>query len=239
MQALLHPETPYAKGSPPGSEGVLPGGGFVLPAGLPEGWFGARAGPTIFSDRDRILADEQAIASGVAGRYATALFELAREKDELEDVDANLRHLAALLEESSEFRYATRSPALSREEQAALMAAVAEHLGLAGMVADFLGVLAKNRRLAELGEIVAAFSRLMAAHKGEVRAEVRSAKALDKTQTEALKAKLKALAGQEVTIEASVDESLIGGLVIRIGSRMIDGSVASKLAGLERAMKGV
>lgn len=185
------------------------------------------------------MADEQAIASGVAGRYATALFELAREKGELDEVDANLRHLAALLEESPEFRYATRSPSLSRREQASLMAGVAKEIGLAGVVANFLGVLARNRRLAELGEIASAFARLMAAHRGEIRAQVRSAKALDKTQTEALKAKLKALAGQEVTIEASVDESLIGGLVIRIGSRMIDGSVASKLAALERAMKGV
>lgn len=235
----MHPENPYAKGSPPGLEGVLPGGGFVLPAGPSDGRFGARAGTMTFSDRDRILADEQAIASGVAGRYATALFELAREKGELEDVDADLRHLDALLEESPEVRYATRSPALSRAEQASLMASLAEHLGLVGLVANFLGVLAKNRRLGELDEIATVFSRLVAAHKGEVRAEVISAKALDDAQSEALKAKLKELAGREVTIDARVDEGLIGGLIVRIGSRMIDGSVATKLASLERAMKGV
>jgi len=185
------------------------------------------------------LANEQANASGLAGRYATALFELASERGDLGGVDEDLRRLATLLGQSAEFRFATRSPALSREQQAALMASVAESLELSGLVGNFLGVLARNRRLAALDEVVQAFSRLVAAHKGETRAEVRSAKALDKTQMAALEAKLKALAGQEVRIDAQVDESLIGGLVVRIGSRMIDGSVASKLASLERAMKGV
>jgi len=185
------------------------------------------------------LADEQAIASGVAGRYATAVFELALEQKALEETDANLRHLAALLSESSEFRYATRSPALSREQQAGLMARVAESLGLSKLAANLLGVLARNRRLGELAEIARAFSQLVATHKGEVRAEVVSAKALDEAQTEALKTKLKALAGREVTIDSRVDDNLIGGLIVRIGSRMIDGSVATKLASLERAMKGV
>jgi len=185
------------------------------------------------------LAQEHSIASGLAGRYATALFELALDEKAIDQADEDLRRVASLLRESAEFRYAAQSPALSRGQQGDLMARVAKELELSKLVANFLGVLAANRRLAELRAIIDTFSALVADHKGEVRAEVRTAKPLSDTQTDALKAKLAKLAGREVTIDASVDESLIGGLVVRIGSRMIDGSVATKLATLERAMKGV
>lgn len=185
------------------------------------------------------MPQERAIISGLSGRYATALFELAREQDTLAAVERDLTTLERLLAESAPLRQIVRSPVMTRAAQAAAMAELAGRAGLADLTTRFLGVLATNRRLAALADIIRDFRRLMAAHRGEIRAEVTAARPLDEQRVAALKAKLKAIVGREVTVDAQVDEALIGGLVVRIGSRMIDGSIATKLARLERAMKGM
>ncbi len=185
------------------------------------------------------MPQEKAIISGLSGRYATALFELAREGGELEVIERDLATLQQLLAESAPLGQIVRSPVMTRAAQAAAMARLAESAGFADLTARFLGVLATNRRLAVLGDIIRDFSRLMAFHRGEVRAAVTAARPLDAKRVAALAAKLKTIVGREVTVDTTVDEALIGGLVVRIGSRMIDGSIATKLTRLERAMKGM
>lgn len=177
--------------------------------------------------------------SGLSGRYATALFELAGEADALTKVEDELAGLARLAGECEDFAAFIGSPVLGRETQGKAVAAVAEKLELSDLTSRLLGVLAANRRLAALPGIARDFATLMAAHRGEVTAEVTSARPLDAAGIEKLANKLKAIAGSDVRIETEVDERLIGGLVVRLGSKMIDTSVATRLAGLERAMKGM
>lgn len=188
------------------------------------------------------MSADKAIVSGLSGRYAVALFDLALVSKALDDVTGDLDRLDALLTESDEFRRMIASPVLSRAEQGQLVAHVAKELKLCATAAAFLGVLARNRRLSILHAVIRDIRRLMESHRGEARAEVVSARALDASQMKALQASLKDMIGRDVTnvtIDARVDESLIGGLVVRMGSRMIDGSLATRLDGLERAMKGV
>jgi F-type H+-transporting ATPase subunit delta len=185
------------------------------------------------------LTAEKAIVSGLSGRYAKALFALAQDQKSVETVDTDLDHLKALLSDSTEFAYIVKSPVLSRPQQGKAVAALAGDLALSGLTQNFLGVLAKNRRLNILAATIRDFKSLLASHRGEETAVVTSARPLNKTQVTALTAKLKAMAGRDVAIDAQVDDSLVGGLVVRLGSRMIDGSVATKLDSLERAMKGV
>lgn len=182
---------------------------------------------------------QKAIVSGLSGRYATALFELAHERGTLEAVEGDMNALAALLEQSAEFRRLVKTPLLKRAQQGAAAAKVVQEMELSDITGNFLGVLAENRRLNALSGIIRDFRALLAQHKGEVTAKVVSAKPLNDTQMKALTAKLKQIAGRDVSIDARVDKALIGGLVVRIGSRMIDGSIATKLGNLERAMKGV
>lgn len=185
------------------------------------------------------MSASKVILSGLPGRYATALFELAEEAGALEDVEKEMAGLARLAEESEDFAAFLRSPVLGRAQQGKAIAAVADKAGLSGLTTRLLGVLAANRRLAVLPGVARDFAALMAAHRGEVTAEVTSARPLDAKGVDKLANKLKAIAGSEVRIETRVDERLIGGLVVRLGSRMIDTSVATRLAGLERAMKGM
>lgn len=191
-----------------------------------------------FSTRDRALPADKAIVSGLSGRYAIALFELAQDSTALDDMTADLDRLDDLLDESA-IRQMITSPVLSRAEQGQLVACLAGELDLGKTVTAFLGVLAQNRRLPILRAVIRDIRRLMESHRGETRAEVVSAKTLDSEQMQALQARLKDMTGRDVVIQARVDESLIGGLVVRMGSRMIDGSLATRLDGLERAMKGV
>ncbi|GEQ98699.1 ATP synthase subunit delta [Iodidimonas gelatinilytica] len=182
---------------------------------------------------------EKAIVSGLSGRYATALFELAQAQDALDTVESDLSKLKALMADGADIAAMVASPVLTRTQQGAMVASLAKPLGLSPLTMKFLGVLAQNRRLNTLAPAIRDFAALQAAHKGEVTADIRSARALTKTQMTALEAKLKSIAGRDVAINADVDPSLIGGLVIKLGSRMIDGSIATKLDSLERAMKGV
>jgi F-type H+-transporting ATPase subunit delta len=185
------------------------------------------------------LPAEKAIVSGLSGRYATALFALARESASLEALARDRAHLTAFFGEQPGLLSLAASPLLTRNQQGAVVETLATRLDLSALMKKFLGVLTRNRRLSILLAVLRDLSALEADHKGEVTADVRVARALTKTQMTALEAQLKSIAGRDVAINASVDESLIGGLVVRIGSRMIDSSIATKLDSLERAMKGI
>ncbi len=185
------------------------------------------------------MAAETSIVSGIAGRYATALFDLARERDALDSVAEELNQLAALLQESADLRRLVASPILQREVQAQAMGAVLSRAGASDVVSNFVNVLAKNRRLNLLADIIRDFSRLLSRHRGEVEAEVVSAKALTKGQMTSLVSALKDVAGRDVLLRTRVDDSLIGGLVVKVGSRMIDTSIRTKLQNLQLVMKGV
>jgi F-type H+-transporting ATPase subunit delta len=174
----------------------------------------------------------------LAGRYANALFELAREQDALDQVAENLQGLRALLAESGDLRRLIRSPVISREEQGRAIVALAERAGFHQLTRQFVGLLAHKRRLFALPQIIAVYLEMLSEHKGEVRAELTSAVELSTAQLEAVKERLTASIGQTVTVATAVDPGLLGGLVVRVGSRMIDASLRTKLQRLELAMKG-
>jgi F-type H+-transporting ATPase subunit delta len=184
------------------------------------------------------LPASSANASGLAGRYALALFELAREQDGLDAVAADLGGLRAMLDESADLRRLIRSPVISREEQGRAIVALAERAGFHQLTRQFVGLLAHKRRLFVLPQIIAVYLEMLSEHKGEVRAELTSAVALSAAQLEAVKERLTASIGQTVTLATAVDPGLLGGLVVRVGSRMIDASLRTKLQRLELAMKG-
>jgi F-type H+-transporting ATPase subunit delta len=175
----------------------------------------------------------------VAGRYATALFELAKEGDALDRVERDLTALDAALADSPELRETIVSPIFTREDMAAAMKALAAAMQLGPEVANTLGLMAVNRRLFVLPSFIAAVKAKIAADRGEVTAEVLSAKPLTEAQTAALRATLRDQIGKEVGLDVKVDPALIGGLVVRVGSRMIDSSIRSKLAKLQNVMKEV
>lgn len=185
------------------------------------------------------MSADKALVTGIAGRYAVALYDLAQESGLLEEVEGDLAKVAALLEQSDEFAGLVKSPILSRAQQAAVLETVADELGLGTLTRKFLGTLAANRRLASLAQAITGFQKLLAHQRGEVTAEVTSAQPLSETQTEALKARLKSAVGSEVTFDKHVDESLLGGLIVKIGSRMVDSSLKTKLQNLKVSMKGV
>ena len=178
------------------------------------------------------------IQASLSGRYAKALFELAAETKAIDKVGASLAGLSAALAASPEFVALTVNPLLSRETAANSIAAVAKSMKLDALTTKFLGVLAQNRRLGELTDIIRAFEALASADRGEATADVTSAHPLDVTQVNALKAKLKAKVGRDVAIKQTVDSSLLGGLIVKIGSQMIDSSIKTRLNTLATAMKG-
>ncbi|MBW7837388.1 MAG: F0F1 ATP synthase subunit delta [Sphingomonadales bacterium] len=183
------------------------------------------------------MGNQKAVVSGVAGRYAVALFELAADGNALDQVAADLKALADLVEKSADFRRLVTSPALGRDDQAKGLFAVLEGSGIAPLTRNFLGVIANNGRLSLLADMIAAYATLLAHHRGEVTAEVTSATPLSEGQMAALKAKLKAIAGRDVTLQAHTDSSILGGLVVKLGSRMIDSTLKTKLNNLQTAMK--
>jgi F-type H+-transporting ATPase subunit delta len=178
------------------------------------------------------------IQASLSGRYATALFELARDSKALPKVEASLATVQQALDESADFKALTTSPLIARGPAAKAVAATAAALKLDATTTNFLGVLAQNRRLSQLPAIIRAFRQLAAAHRGETTAEVTSAHPLDAAQVDALKAQLRTRLGRDVTVDLSVDPSLLGGLVVKIGSQMIDSSIKTRLNSLAHAMKG-
>jgi F-type H+-transporting ATPase subunit delta len=175
----------------------------------------------------------------MAGRYAVALFELALEAKKLKQVERDLETFAALLDSSDDLTRLVRSPVFSTQEQQRALAAVLDKAGIKGVTANFLGLVVSNRRLFAVRDMIRAFRALLAQHRGEVTADVMSATKLSAAQTKSLKAALKSAVGQDVQIDAKVDEDLLGGLVVKIGSRMIDTSLRTKLNNLKFAMKEV
>jgi len=178
------------------------------------------------------------IQASLAGRYATALFELARDSKAIDAVEGSLGRLRAALDESDDFRRLTISPLVSRADAVRAAEATAASLKLDTTTAKFLGVLAENRRLSQLGPVIRAFRQLAAAHRGETSAEVSSAYPLSDDQVAALKQQLRQRIGRDVAVDCTVDPSLLGGLVVRIGSQMIDSSIRTRLNSLAHAMKG-
>jgi len=178
------------------------------------------------------------IVTGLAGRYATALFELARDQKQIDTVSASLGRLRAALAGSPEFAALVTSPLIGREEGARATLATADSLGSDPLTRNFLGVLAKGRRLGILANVIRDFEKLAAHARGEATAEVTSAHPLNDEQVAALRAKLRASLGRDVAVDLRVDPSILGGLVVRVGSRMIDSSIKTKLDTLALAMKG-
>jgi len=185
------------------------------------------------------LASEATGVSGLAERYAAALFDLADERRILDEAAANLRQLKAMMTESVELSRLIRSPILSREQQGKAVVALAERAGFALLVRDFLAVVARNRRLFAVPAMIEAYLEKLAERRGEVTAEVAAAQPLSTTQLDLLREQLRRSVGRQVAIDVRVDPGLIGGLIVKLGSRMIDGSISSKLQRLQMAMKGI
>jgi F-type H+-transporting ATPase subunit delta len=185
------------------------------------------------------VASETTGVSGLAERYAAAIFELADERHALDAVAGDLRELRAMLRDSPDLARLIRSPVLSREEQGKAVAAVADAAGLSRLTADFLGVVARNRRLFAVPQIIEAFLAKLAGRRGEVTAEVTAAQPLTDAQENALTEQLRRAVGRRVSVDIRIDPALLGGMVVKVGSRMVDGSLRSKLQRLQMAMKGI
>lgn len=183
------------------------------------------------------MPSEGPIGSGVAGRYASAVFELAADDHALEAVERDLARVEALIEESADLSRLLRSPVYSRAEQSRAWAALLERLGAHTLTRKFIGVLAAKRRLYALREVIRFYNALIARRRGEITAKVISAEPLDADERARLIQELKASFKRTVKLDASVDKRLIAGLVVRVGSRMIDASLATKLDRLKLAMK--
>ena len=178
------------------------------------------------------------IQASLAGRYATALFGLARDESQIDAVTRSLDTLEAAMTESADFKTLVTSPLIGRTEAGKAVRALTPTLGLDPITAKFLGVLADNGRLSELKAVIKAVRMLAADSRGETTAEVTSAFPLNDDQVARIKSNLKARLGRDVTIDAKVDSALLGGLVVRLGSQMIDASIKTKLNSLAMAMKG-
>jgi F-type H+-transporting ATPase subunit delta len=184
------------------------------------------------------VAASSAGFSGLAERYAAALFELADEQKALDQVAGDLRQLRAMISESAEFQRLIRSPVLSRAEQGRAINAIAEQAGFSQLTRNFIGLVAQNRRLFVVPAIIDAFLALLAERRGEVTAQVTAAQPLTDAQRTLVEDQLKRAVGSKVAVEIKVDPSLLGGMVVKVGSRMVDASLKSKLHRLEAAMKG-
>ena len=185
------------------------------------------------------MSEPASISTGIAGRYATALFELAKEGGALAALETDVAALTTTLGESADLRAVIASPVYSRDEQGGVIGAVAAKMGLSALFSNTLALMAGNRRLFVLPNLLAVLRDKIAAEKGEVTAEVTAAKALTKKQADALAKSLSASFGKKVQLNVAVDESLIGGLVVKVGSKMIDTSIRAKLAALQNTMKEV
>ena len=185
-----------------------------------------------------VLLAGEAGDTGLAGRYATALFDLADEGKALDAVAGDLKQLNSALDGSDDLMRLVRSPVIARNDQARAMAAILEKMKLHELTRRFVGVVAANRRLFALGPIIRAYLAELARRRGEVTADVTTAHKLDAAQTKALEAALKKAVGGKVAIEHRVDPAILGGMVVKVGSRMVDSSLRTQLQKLKFAMKG-
>ena len=185
------------------------------------------------------VAQSTSLIAGVADRYAGSLFDLARETNSIPAVEADLGRFEALLAESDDLTRLIKSPVFSAEEQEKAITAVLARAGITGLVANFLQVVAQNRRLFAAPGMITAFRRIAAAHRGEATADVTTAHALTAEQESELRATLTSIANKTVALNVTVDPTLLGGLVVKLGSRQIDTSLKTKLASLKLALKEV
>lgn len=185
------------------------------------------------------MASQTLGASGLSGRYASALFDLANQENALDQVAADLTDLGAMIKDSDDFVRALSSPVISRHDQTTALAEIASKAGFSKLTQNFIGVVAVNGRAYALPGMVPVFLEILSAHRGETKAEVTSAKPLSDAQTKEITDQLKKAVGSAVTLEAKVDPSVLGGLIVQVGSRMIDSTLKSKLQHLRLAMKGV
>jgi F-type H+-transporting ATPase subunit delta len=183
------------------------------------------------------VAAEDPSVSGVSGRYATALFELARDEKSVDAVKADLDKFAALLSESADLARLVRSPVFTADDQRKALGAVLAKAGISGITANLINVLVANRRLFAVSDVIRAFNALVAKFKGEATADVTVAEPLSDKNLDALKAALKSVTGKDVALNVKVDPSIIGGLVVKLGSRMVDSSLRTKLNSIKHAMK--
>jgi F-type H+-transporting ATPase subunit delta len=185
------------------------------------------------------VAEEPTTNSGMAGRYATALFELALEAGAVDSALADLQRFDALLDESSDLARLVRSPVFTADVQSKALAAVIDKVEIQGLAAQFLQVVTSNRRLFAVRDIIKAYGALVARHKGEVTAHVTVAEPLSDAHRDEIRNTLNAVTGKDVRVDVTVDPSIIGGLVVKLGSRMVDSSLRTKLNALKHAMKEV
>jgi F-type H+-transporting ATPase subunit delta len=220
-----------------GARGVLHG----TQSSIEFQWLGAHhhggAEPAELPKEQSNVAGEGAIVSGMAGRYATALFELAREQNAIDTVKVNLDRFDALVAEIADLARLLRSPVLSTGEQTRALSAVLDKTGIDGIAANFLKLVAAKRRLFAARDMVKAYRALVARHKGEVTAEVTLAQKPSEAHLAAIKDVLTAMTRKEVQMDVKVDPAIIGGLVVKLGSRMVDTSLRTKLNAIRLAMK--
>ncbi len=183
------------------------------------------------------MAGENPTVSGVAGRYATALFELARDERSVDTVKADLDRFDAMVAQSTDLARLVRSPVFSAEEQLKALNAILDAAGLTGTAAKFLKVLTVNRRLFSVRDVIKTFGLLVANFKGEATADVTVAEPLSDKNLDALKTALKSVTGQDVSLNLRIDPAIIGGLIVKVGSRMVDSSLRTKLNSIKNAMK--
>ena len=177
------------------------------------------------------------MVSGMAGRYATALFELSLEGKAVDQVQSDLKAFDALIASSPDLTRLVRSPVFSADDQGKALVAILEKSEIKGIAANFLRVIAANRRLFAVSEIIRGFNALVAKHRGEVTAEVTVADKLSDARMDEIRDTLKAVTGKDVQIDVTVDPSIIGGLKVKVGSRMVDASLRTKLNSIKFAMK--
>jgi F-type H+-transporting ATPase subunit delta len=185
------------------------------------------------------VTDRSSSVSGVAERYASALFDLARDASSIEKIEGELKTISEMLDGSPDLRRLVESPVFSAEDQEKAMGAVADRAGITGLAGNFLRLVARNRRLFAIPGIIRAFRDMAAKHRGEATAEVTSAHPLSEDQVASLKAALKAKLGKDVTLLARVNPALLGGLVVKVGSRMIDTSLRTRLMNVKTQLKEV
>ena len=185
------------------------------------------------------MADSSQIVSGVAERYASSLFDLALESNALSEVAAALDNFQALIDESADLKRLILSPVFGSDEQLKAITAILDKAGISGLAGNFIKVAADNRRLFAVPGMIRAFRGIYARHRGEISAEITSAHALTAAQETELKAALKGVTGKDVAINVAVDPSILGGLIVRLGSRQIDTSLRTKLSTLKLSLKEV
>ncbi|MFZ0195546.1 MAG: F0F1 ATP synthase subunit delta [Pseudolabrys sp.] len=184
------------------------------------------------------MAGEDPIISGMAGRYATALFELARDNKAVDAVKKDLDQFEALANGSADLNRLVRSPVFGADEQLKALSAILAKAGITGLAANFLRVITTNRRLFAVRDMIRAYRALVARHKGEVTAQVTVAEKLNDKNLDALKSALKSVTGgKDIDLEVEVDPAIIGGLIVKVGSRMVDSSLRTKLNSIKFAMK--